>query len=108
MTANKPTPPSITDAGRALGRERALAARRERAEIKKRLKSGDLKPADALKMPAVKKMRVYEFLKSLPGIGYPTAKKIMATCYIAENKRLGGLGSKQAVALMDYVGELIR
>lgn len=108
MPAKHPTPPTVTEEGRALGRERALAARRERAEIKKRLKAGDLKPVDALKMPAVQRMHVYEFLKALPGVGYPTARKIMERCFISEKKRVEGLGSRQQMALIDYLGEVFR
>lgn len=101
-------PPEMTADAREAGRMKALAVRQERAEIKRKIKHGELSPVDALKLDVVKSMHVYEFLKALPGVGYPTAKKIMARLRIDEKKRIGGLGSVQAVAFRDYIAEVVR
>ena len=64
-------------------------------------------PASVLKTrkddPLVSKMKVKEFLQAIPGIGGAKADKIMHDVDIPGNRRLGGLGIRQAEALLEYL-----
>lgn len=53
--------------------------------------------------PLVSKMKVKEFLQAIPGIGGAKADKIMHDVDIPGNRRLGGLGIRQAEALLEYL-----
>lgn len=53
--------------------------------------------------PLVSKMKVKEFLQAIPGIGGAKADKIMHDMDIPGNRRLGGLGIRQAEALLEYL-----
>ena len=48
-------------------------------------------------------MKVKEFLQAIPGIGGAKADKIMHDVDIPGNRRLGGLGIRQAEALIEYL-----
>lgn len=47
--------------------------------------------------------RITEFLQAIPGIGGAKADKIMHDVDIPGNRRLGGLGIRQAEALLEYL-----
>lgn len=53
------------------GRERSVEVRRERATLKRRLKAGEISPADVLNDEGnvASKIRLFAFLKSCPGVG---------------------------------------
>lgn len=74
---------------------------------KENIKSGKTDPASILKTrkddPLVSKMKVKEFLQAIPGIGGAKADKIMHDVDIPGNRRLGGLGIRQAEALLEYL-----
>lgn len=53
---------------------------------------------------AIAKLRVYELLESLPGIGKVKARQIMADIGIAESRRVGGLGPHQRQKLVQQFG----
>lgn len=95
--------PTLTPEQRALALEKAAAARRERAEVKNRLKHSGATLATVIREgegnDVIGKMKVSALLESLPGVGKVRAKQIMDRLGIAETRRVRGLGSNQSAAL---------
>jgi transposase len=95
--------PPLTPEQRQAALEKAAASRRERAEVKNRLKNSGASIVDVLRQGAsnevIGKMRVVELLQSMPGLGKIRAKQTMERLGIAESRRVRGLGSKQVAAL---------
>ncbi len=83
---------------------KAAEARRQRAEIKERLKMGSLSFAELMgqvsKDEMVGKMKVLAVLESLPGLGKVKARKLMEEVGISETRRLQGLGANQRESLL--------
>ena len=83
---------------------KAAQVRRERADIKVRLKKGTLTVADVIGRAdgddTAGKMKVLAVLKSLPGIGDARARQVMEQLGIDEGRRVRGLGAKQRAALV--------
>ena len=106
-------PPSLTPEQRQQALEKAAAARRQRAEVKDKLKIGSLtlselfeqadRGDDSGKMLA--KLKVVSVLESLPGVGKVRARNIMSELDISETRRLQGLGTNQRRALLDRFGQ---
>lgn len=98
---------SLDDDARARGRERALEARRARAQVKRDLAAG-LPATEVLDRrlddPAVGRMRVRDMVESCPGIGRIRATRILEECGIAQSRRLRGLGEHQVRALAAALG----
>ncbi len=99
-----PLPPQLSDAQRKEALAKAAAVRRRRAELKDRLKIGDLTLADVLDTASdddvVGGTKVLAVLESLPRIGKVTARRLMEELDISETRRLRGLGVKQREALL--------
>jgi hypothetical protein len=95
--------PSLTPEQRQAALEKAAAARRERAEVKNRLKHSGASLADVLregkKNEVVGKMKVLDLLQSMPGLGKVRARKVMERIGISESRRVRGLGNNQIAAL---------
>ncbi len=95
--------PPLTPEQRAAALEKAAASRRERAEVKNRLKHSGATIADVLREgetnEVIGKMRVVELLQAMPGVGKVRARQTMERLGIAESRRVRGLGAKQVVAL---------
>jgi transposase len=95
--------PPLTPAQRAAALEKAAKARKERAEVKNRLKKAETKLPEVLKEgqtdDVVGKMKVSALLESMPGVGKVRAKQIMERLGIAESRRVRGLGANQRTAL---------
>lgn len=86
----------------------AVLARQERAKIKARLRAGELSPLAVLEQAqaadsAESKLRVTEFLLSLPAIGVTKSAKLLSEFHISEKKRLGGLGAQQVDRLRAFL-----
>ena len=100
-----PLPPQLSAEQRAAALEKAAAARRQRAELKEKLKMGslDLKELFELagKEESVGKMKVLAVLESLPGLGKVKARRLMEEIGISETRRVQGLGVKQREALFE-------
>ncbi len=98
--------PSLTAEQRAAALAKAAAARKDRSELRAKLRSGHLGLAELLDGstasgdPAVTKMRVSALLEALPGVGKTRAAHIMERLDIADNRRVGGLGVHQRRALI--------
>lgn len=95
--------PPLTPEQRQAALEKAAAARRERAEIKNRLKHSGASLSEVLEEgqsnDVVGKMKVYDLLQSMPGLGKVRARQMMERIGIAESRRVRGLGVKQIAAL---------
>lgn len=98
--------PEMTDEQRKAALERSAEARRERMEFKELVKKGEISLADALADDRAKRIRVYEFLMCIPGIGKAKADDIMRKLGIAENRRVQGLGSRQREGIIELVAKL--
>ena len=99
-----PLPPSLRPEQRAAALEKAAQARKARAELKEKLKMGQITLASLLEKAStddlVGKMKVISVLESLPGIGKVKARKLMDEIGVAETRRLQGLGSNQRERLI--------
>lgn len=96
--------PNLTPEQRQAALEKAAASRRERAEVKNRLKHSGASIAEVLaegeRNEVIGKMRVSELLQSMPGLGKVRAAQLMERLNIAETRRVRGLGPKQIAALV--------
>jgi hypothetical protein len=98
---------TLTTEQRAYALERAAEARRVRGELLAELRPGATSLAEALaradEQEIVRKIRVSVLLRALPGFGPVRVAALMATCGVAENGRLGGLGERQRRRLLEAV-----
>ncbi len=104
MVAPMPQPPALTAEQRQAALEKAAKVRRERAEVKEKLKLGSLTLEELLAQAesdeTVGKMKVVSVLESLPGLGKVKARRLMETVGISDSRRLQGLGAKQRAELL--------
>lgn len=95
--------PPLTPEQRQAALLKAAASRRERAEVKNRLKNSGALISDVIAQgrtnEVIGKMRVVDLLQSLPGLGKVRARQVMERLGIAESRRVRGLGTKQVAAL---------
>ncbi|HEX6076440.1 MAG TPA: integration host factor, actinobacterial type [Micromonosporaceae bacterium] len=100
--------PSLSPEQRAAALEKAAAARKARAELKEKLKRGEMTFGDVLtraeKDEVIGKLKVSSVLEALPGIGKVRAAQIMDRLHIAESRRLRGLGEHQRRLLLTEFG----
>ena len=100
--------PPLTPEQRAAALEKAARARKERAEVKSRLKRGATTLSDVIKEGStddvIGKMKVSALLESLPGVGKVRAKQIMDRLGIADSRRVRGLGANQRAAIEQEFG----
>ena len=100
--------PPLTPEQRAAALEKAAAARRERAEVKNRLKHSGASLHEVIKQgqenDVIGKMKVSAVLEALPGIGKVRAMQMMEKFKIAESRRVRGLGDNQRRALLQEFG----
>jgi hypothetical protein len=98
-------PPQLSPEQRAAALEKAAAARKERAELKEKLKMGSLSLRELLDLSdqneIVGKTKVLAALEALPGVGKVKARRTMEEIGIAETRRLRGLGKEQRAKLLD-------
>ncbi|GAB3498408.1 integration host factor, actinobacterial type [Flexivirga lutea] len=98
--------PQLTPEQRAEALAKAAAARRERAEVKNRLKYAQGSLRDVIEAgkdnEVIGKMKVSALLESLPGVGRVRARQIMADIGIAETRRVRGLGANQVQRLLEH------
>jgi len=96
--------PERTASQRAEALERALAARQERALIRRQLKSGELIGSEVLEScegnQAWGALPIRAFLTALPGVGEVRAEAILREIDIADSRRLRGLGDRQRSELI--------
>ncbi|HUF85457.1 MAG TPA: integration host factor, actinobacterial type, partial [Acidimicrobiia bacterium] len=97
-------PPSLTPEQRQAALQKAAAARRQRAEVKEKLKMGSLSLPELFEQgdrdEVLAKLKVVSVLESLPGVGKVRARRLMQELDISESRRLRGLGRNQREALL--------
>jgi hypothetical protein len=100
--------PRLTPEQRQANLEKAAASRRERAEVKNRLKHSGASIVDVLEQgrhnEVIAKMRVVDLLQALPGLGKVRAHQVMERLGISESRRVRGLGANQVAALQREFG----
>lgn len=100
------TPPEVD---RVAASRAAVAARRARAGVKSEIAAGSRSPLDVLRVAfaepdsAEGRLRVTEFLTSIPAIGVTKCTRILEDLEISTAKRLGGLGRLQRRRLREFV-----
>lgn len=97
--------PELTEEQRKANLEKAMKLRKERAEIRDRISRGVYTAATVVKRAlegeqAYAGMRVKQLVNAFPGYGFKRTQALMRELGIAENKRVGGLGSVQAANLI--------
>ncbi len=101
-------PPEVD---RRAASERAVAARRARAALKRDLATRVTTPQEVLRRAeadprsAAGTLRVTEYLTSLPAIGEGKRDRVLERLGIAPVKRLGGLGPRQRDRLVGWLDE---
>jgi predicted N-acetyltransferase YhbS len=100
--------PPLTPEQRQAALDKAAASRRERAQVKNRLKHSGATLTEVIEESqtneVVGKMRVSELLQSMPGIGKVRAAQVMERLKISQTRRVRGLGAKQVAALLEEFG----
>lgn len=99
--------PNLSDADRKAALKKAAEARQKRAELRAKIKGGDVSFAQVMARggdPIVARMKVSTLLESLPGYGKAKAAKIMEELEISASRRVQGLGARQREQLMARLG----
>ena len=99
--------PNLSDADRKAALVKAAEARQKRAELRAKIKRGEMTFTAVMKKSAdqiVASMKVTTLLESLPGFGKAKAAKIMSELEISESRRVQGLGARQREALLSRLG----
>jgi hypothetical protein len=107
-------PPLLTPEQRQRALEKAGAARRQRAEVKDKLKIGSLSLGELFEATdrgdesgnMLAKLKVVSVLESLPGVGKVNAKRLLRGLDISDGRRLGGVGDKQRERLLRVVDDM--
>ena len=101
-------PPTLTPEQRQRALEKAAVARRQRAEVKDKLKIGSLTLRELFDAAErgdesgdmLAKLKVVSVLESLPGVGKVKARRTMDEIGISETRRVRGLGDQQRSKLL--------
>lgn len=101
---------AMPEVDRQAANRAAIEARRARAALKQRLRSGELPPIKALAEAqrdgsAAATLRVTEFLQTFPAVGEVKAARLLDELQISPRKRLGGLGVHQRERLERFTRE---
>jgi signal recognition particle GTPase len=103
-----PLPPTLSPEQRQAALEKAATVRKQRAELKDRLKMGSVSLKDLLDQgqsdEVVGKMKVLNVLESLPGLGKVKARRVMEDVGISDTRRVQGLGDQQRRKLLEKLG----
>lgn len=99
-----PLPPPLSPEARAQALAKAAASRRQRAELKEKLKMGSITLDELLEQgdrdEVVGRTKVVVVLESLPGLGKVKARRLMEQLNISAARRIQGLGANQREALL--------
>ena len=98
-------PPQLTAEQRQQALLKAADSRKRRAEVKSKMKNGEISIDDILLLAktedAIAKMRVKELLESLSGVGKVRAQSLMERLNISPSRRIQGLGRLQIKQLRE-------
>lgn len=97
--------PHLTPEERFAASQKAIETCKVRMRLKDEMKHGKLSVAEAIVMPVMQRMKVYEFIRAIPGIGTNRAKEFMLTNSIADNRRVGGLSKHRRAQVIALGGE---
>ena len=101
--------PQLTTEQLKAARAAATEARRSRAALKARVRSGELTLAQALDVAnedeVLAHVKVIDLLKALPRVGDKRATLVMERYDIAANRRIRGLGRHQLAGLKAEFGD---
>ena len=91
------TPPKLSKEALASAGAKAVAARRDRAEIKQALANEELSIFDVINdgRESIQRMKIRELLDAAPGVGERRAFTIMEKAGISQSRRIAGLGAHQ-------------
>ena len=108
MSASDRGQARMPDVDRVAANRAAIAARRARADLKERLRTGAVSPLRVLEEAQVPEsaaasLRITDFLLSFPAIGRIKAERLLDELAISPRKRLGGLGRQQRTRLEAFV-----
>lgn len=104
----RPAPPEVD---RRAASQAAVAARRARAAVKAAIAAHEISPLTVLDKATAEpegvegRLRVTEFLLSVPAIGTTKMKDALERLAISPAKRLGGLGRHQRLRLREFLIE---
>jgi guanylate kinase len=104
----RPAPPEVD---RRAASQAAVAARRARAAVKAAIAAHEVSPLTVLDKATAEpdgvegRLRVTEFLLSVPAIGVTKMKDALEKLSISPAKRLGGLGRHQRLRLREFLIE---
>ena len=92
-------PPKLSPEERSAALEKAKLSRQRRAQVKDRVRTGDLSIAQVLELSKsdeiIAKMRVLELLESKSGVGKIRAASLLEKLNISPTRRIQGLGRLQ-------------
>jgi len=98
-------PPQLTVEQRQQALLKAANSRKRRAEVKSKMKNGEISIDDILLLAktedSIAKMRVKELLESLSGVGKVRAQSLMERLNISPSRRIQGLGRLQIKQLRE-------
>ena len=100
--------PQLSTAERQAALQKALEVRRQRAEVRAKLKNGSMNLKQVLDKAGDKivgRMKVSAVLESLPGIGKVRASAILDELGISTTRRVQGLGVRQSEGLLKKVAK---
>lgn len=102
--------PTLTPEQLEAARSAATTARRARADLKARVRSGALSLGDAIDEALADEVlahtKVADLLKALPRVGEKRAHDVMERLDIAANRRIRGLGRHQIAGLKEQFAPL--
>lgn len=100
--------PNLSDEKRKDALEKATAARHARAQLRDRIKRGEVSITEVLQAdddPIASRLKVSALIKSLPGYGEAKTAKIMDELGISPSRRVRGLGKHQREGLIKRLGD---
>ena len=99
--------PQLTDEQRKAALEKAAAARHARAELREKIKNGDVTLEEVLDSddPIASRLKVSALIESLPGYGKDKAAKVMNELGISATRRVKGLGARQREQLIEALSK---
>lgn len=97
--------PLLTPKERFAASQKAIETRRTRMRLKREMKDGELSVAAAIELPVMRRMKVFEFIRAIPGIGPNRAREFMLANSIADNRRVGGLSKHRRAQVIALGGE---
>ena len=99
--------PQLTPEQRQAALEKAAEARHQRAELREKLKNGEVTVEQVLNSddPIATRLPVHSLIESLPGYGKAKAAKIMEDLGISGTRRVKGLGARQREALLEILSK---